>query len=105
MSRSPLLQHLAIVAEQARLLLRCLPLGHQLGGMLEHVLIYVAQRHDFDGRHLDQSQQVDLAVPAAADQPHAPLLFFRVGAGGEGGAQGGSQKISSVHHISVWRTE
>jgi len=69
------------------------------------VLVYVAQRHYFDGRHLDQSQQVNLAVPAAADQPYAPLLFFRVGAGGEGGAQSASQKIASVHHISVWRVK
>ena len=54
------LEHLAIVAVGARLLLRRLPLGHHFRGLGEHLLIDVAQRHDLDRRHLDQAEQSHL---------------------------------------------
>ena len=69
-----LLEHLAVVAVGARLLLRRLARGDHLGGLGQHPLVDVAQRDDLDRRHLDQAEQVALAVPAAADQADALRL-------------------------------
>ncbi len=66
-----LLEHLAVVGEGARSLLRGLPVGDDVGGLGQHLLVDVAQRDDLDRRDLDQPEQVRLAVPAAADQSHA----------------------------------
>ena len=66
-----LLEHLAVVAEGPRLLLRGLARGDDLGGLGQHLLVDVAERDDLDRRHLDQAQQVALAVPAGADQADA----------------------------------
>ena len=63
-----LLEHLAVVGVGARRLLRRLPVGDDLGGLGEHLLVDVAQRDDLDRRDLDQPEQVGLAVPAGADQ-------------------------------------
>ena len=65
------LEHLAVVGVGARSLLRGLPVGDDLGGLGQHLLVDVAQRNDLDRRDLDQPEQVGLAVPAAADQAHA----------------------------------
>ena len=70
-----LLEHLAVVAVGARLLLRGLARGDHLGGLGQHLLVHVAQRDDLDRRDLDQAEQVALAVPAAADQADAPHFW------------------------------
>ena len=49
-------------------------MGDDVGGLGQHLLVDVAERDDLDRRDLDQPEQVALAVPAAADQPH-PLGF------------------------------
>ena len=67
-------EHLAVVGEGPRLLLRSLPLGDQLGRVGEHPLVDVAQRDDLDRGDLDQPEQVDLAVPAGADQADSRRL-------------------------------
>ena len=99
------LEHFAVVAVEPRLLLRRLPGRHQLRGLGEHPLVDVAQRHDLDRRHLEQPQQVALAVPAAADQPDA---FRRLGGEPEGiavdGRQGqrrraGAKELATIHGI------
>ena len=46
-------------------------LGGDLHGLGEHVLVRVAERNDFDGRHLGEPPEVALAIPAGADQAHA----------------------------------
>ena len=61
-------EHLAIIGVGPRPLLRGLPRGDQVGRGGKHPPVDVAQRDDVDRRHLDQAQQVDLAVPAGADQ-------------------------------------
>jgi len=58
----------------ARLLLRRLPHGNNLRRPSEHLLIHVAERDDFNWRNLDQTEQIALAVPAAADEADALLL-------------------------------
>ena len=100
-----LLQHLAVVAVGARLLLRRLPRRDQLGRVGEHLLVDVAERDDFDRRDLDQPEQVALAVPAGADQPD-PLARVREllgvgGRSGQGEGRGGVlDEVSAMHGIA-----
>ena len=67
----------------------------------EHLLIDIAQRHDLDRRNLNETEQIDLAVPAAADQADARRLA--IGEGGVGGlrqsesGRAGGQEITSIH--------
>ena len=85
----PLLEHLAVVGEGARGLLRRLAVGDDLGGLGEHLLVNVAERDDLHRRDLDEPEQVGLAVPARADQ--ADAFRLRGGRGGDvvsGGCQG-----------------
>ena len=49
-----------------------------LGGFRQHLLVHVAERDDFDRRDLDQPEQIDLAVPSAADQADSSGLVIRV---------------------------
>src|SRR5437763_480774 len=64
-------QHLAIIREPPRLLLRGLPLDGPLRRLLQVSLIHVAQRNDLPRRDLHQAEDVGLAVPPAADQADA----------------------------------
>src|SRR5262249_16304395 len=58
-----------------------------VGGLGEHLLVHVAQRHDLDGRDdLDESEQRTLAVPAGADQADPQRLG--VGGGDEVAGEG-----------------
>ncbi len=68
-----LLEHLAVIGVGAGLLLRELARGDDIGRLSEHLLIDVAERDDLDRRDLDQTEQVALAVPAAADETNALL--------------------------------
>ena len=52
------LEHLAIIGERARSLLRSLPAGDDIGGLGQHLLVDVAQRDDLDRRDLDQPKQI-----------------------------------------------
>ena len=72
-----LIEQLLIVLEGARALLRGLALDAHVGALVEQVRVGVAERDDLDvGRHLQQPEQVGLAVPAGADQRDA-LLHVR----------------------------
>ena len=51
-------------------------MGDDVGGLGQHFLIDVTERHNLDRRDLNQTDQVALAVPAAADQPDSLGLFF-----------------------------
>ena len=90
-------EHLAIVAIGARLLLGLLPGRHHVGGLAQHVLIDIAERHDVDRRNLNQPKEVTLAVPTAADQADALLLLRGDGAGRASGQgrvrQSGSARL------------
>jgi hypothetical protein len=94
------LEHLAIVAVGPRGLAGRLPRGHDSGCLGEHVPVHVAQRRHLHRLHLEEPQQVAFAVPAAADQAHAPRP-----AGGTlrgrrryGKTRGGSgQEIAAIH--------
>ena len=70
----PLREHRAVVAVGARRLLRRLPRGDLRGCVGQQLLVDIAERHDFDRRHLDQAEQVALAVPAGSDQPDPQRL-------------------------------
>ena len=63
----------AVIGIDPRPLLRELPGRDEIGGVRHHLLVDVAERHDFDRRDLDEAQEVGLAVPAAADETD-PLL-------------------------------
>ena len=69
----PFLEHLAIIRVSARLLFRELAGGDDFGCLRKHVLIDIAERDDLDRRDLNQTEQVTLAIPAAADQTNALL--------------------------------
>src|SRR6202171_3721201 len=66
------LEHLPVVGVCARFLSGCLTAGDNVGGVREHLLVYIAQRDHFNGSDLDQPKKVGLAVPAAADQADTP---------------------------------
>ncbi len=61
-------QQLPIVSKGAGLFLGGLPRGDDFGRAGQHLLVDITQRHHFDRCHLDQSQQITLAIPTAADQ-------------------------------------
>ena len=69
-----LAEHLAVVVVGAGLLLRGLARGDDLRRAGQHLFVHVAERDHLDRRHLDQPEQVALAVPAAADEADALLL-------------------------------
>ena len=79
-----LLEHLAVVGVGPRLLLRDLAPCDDLGGLGQHLLVDVAQGDDLDRRDLDEPEQVDLAIPARADQADS-LCLRRGGYRGRGG--------------------
>ncbi len=106
-------QHFAIVAVGAWRLFRRLPRRHNSGCFAQLAFIHIAQRNHLYGGHLNESQQIDFAIPSAANQTYA--AFFRLvisgsgsvcaccfgrGAGGKRGASG-SYKFTSVHHNSL----
>src|SRR5205823_13027253 len=64
-----------VVIDPRRLLLR-LPGRDHRGGLGQQRLVHVAERDDLDRRDLKQSDQVDLAVPAGADQAHSFRLLL-----------------------------
>jgi len=72
-----LAKHLAVVLETARLLLRLLPLAHELRGFGEHVLVRITERDDLDRRDLNQPADIALAIPSTADQSDAS--WFSIG--------------------------
>ena len=69
----------------------------------EHRAIHIAERHDLDGRDLNEAEQIGLAVPAAADQPHTAGTCRDSGRDqtrrGEtkGSSGGGVQKLAAIH--------
>ena len=108
------LEHLAVVGERARSLLRGLAVGDDVGGLGQHLLVDVAQRDDLDRRDLDQPEQVALAVPAAADQSHA--LGFPAGRTQSSpcrsrerearGRRAGLEELATIHGVfprMLWR--
>ena len=70
------LQHFAVVAVRPRPLLRRLPGCDHIGALGQHSFIDVAERHHFNRRDLNEPEQIRLAVPASADQPHPPPLLL-----------------------------
>ncbi len=67
-------QHLAVVAVEGGPLFGLLPLANQIGRSRQHVLVHVAQGHDFDRRNLNEAAEVGLAIPAAADKGDPGLI-------------------------------
>ena len=68
------LEHFPIVAIGARLFAGHLAARHHLGGAGKHVFVHVAERDDFDGRDLQEAEEVGFSIPAAADEADALLL-------------------------------
>ena len=64
-----LLEHLAVVGVGPRFLFRGLARRDDFGGLGQHLLVDVAQGDDLDRGHLEEPEQIDLAIPARADQP------------------------------------
>jgi hypothetical protein len=100
-----LLEHPAVVAVGPRLLLRGLAAGHHLGRRGQHLPVHVAEGNDLHRLDLHQADQVDLAVPAGADQAHpAGLAFLRrdgIPAHGRPGQRGGAgaKEITALHGV------
>ena len=69
-----LAEHLAVIVVGAGFLLGSLARGHNVRGPGEHLSVHVTQGDDLHRRHLDQAEQVTLAIPAAADEADALLL-------------------------------
>src|SRR5579875_328771 len=100
-----LLEHVAVVGVGARFLLRFLPASDNLGGIGECLLVHIAKRHDLDGRHLNEAEQIDLAVPAATDQSDTGR-FGPVGesCGKNGSGCRGGDELAAVHkRVSGWK--
>ncbi len=91
-----LAQHFAVVRKEARALVRGLALRDDIGGAVEHVLVDIAERDDFDRRDLNQAQQIGLAVPACADQADS----FGLGLGLQGD-RGSGEELAAVHGLIV----
>ena len=72
------LDEFPVVAVGAGLLLRYLPLADEVGRLGQHLLVHVAQRDDFDRGDLDEPEEVEFAVPSAADHadPEGLSLCF-----------------------------
>ena len=70
------LQHFTVVGVSPWPLLRRLPGRDHIGALGQHALIDVAQRDHFNRRDLNEPEQIRLAVPASADQPHPPPLLL-----------------------------
>ena len=106
-------EHLAVVGVGSGDLARLLTLADEFGGVGEHVGIHIADGDHVNGRNLDQSEHVVLAVPAGADQ--ADAFGFRMDDVHSGGPQGrhgqgrgrGLQKTSAIdveaHDGSLFR--
>jgi hypothetical protein len=101
-----LFEHFAVVAVEAGFLPRPLPGSRQLGRLAEHPLVDVAQGDDLDGRHLEQTEEVALAIPAAADQAH-PFRRFAgeprgVSVEGREGQRrrAGAKELTTIHGIA-----
>ena len=98
-----LLEHLAIVVVEARLLFGALAGGDEIGGLGQHLLVHVAERDDFDRCDLHQTQDVALTVPARADQTDTARLLVGIGssepaAGGKSKSSGGGcEELAAVH--------
>ena len=80
-----LAEHLAVVAEGPRLLLRRLPLGHHLRCFGEHSFVDVAKGDDFDRSDLEETKQIRLPIPARSDHPNALRLVVECGSATGGG--------------------
>jgi len=61
-------EHLAVVGVSAGPFSGFLALADKIGRSSEHVLVHVAERDYFHGRHLNEAAEVGLAIPSAADQ-------------------------------------
>ena len=95
-------EHLAVVPVCARFLSRGLARGNQISRFGQHAFIDIAEGHDFHRGDLDQTKQVALAIPAAANQPDSLFLVgeFRGVVGERGQSQGsgaGFEEFSAVH--------
>jgi hypothetical protein len=90
-----LLEHLAVILINPWALLRSLPRCHDVGGLVQHLRVHVAQRDHLDRFDLNQPQQIHLPVPAGSDQADpSRLAGLRVSQCGRGG---GGEEISSIH--------
>ena len=69
------LQHLAVIVVGARLFLRSWRVATMIGRIGKHLLVDIAKGHDFDGRDLNQAEEVGFAVPAGADQARRGVFF------------------------------
>ena len=87
-----LLQHLAVVRVQPRLLAGLLALSRQFGCGLERATVHVAQPYHLDWIDLDQAEEVDLAVPARAHDS------YFAGSGGGSGARNQQQAAGRGAH-------
>jgi hypothetical protein len=99
-----LLEHGAIVRVRPRLPFGELARGHQVRGVAQHGFVHVAQRDDFNGCHLDQAEEINLAIPAATDEADALLGVAKInGVAGEGGqceCDGGAvKKLAAIHEL------
>jgi hypothetical protein len=64
-------KHGAVVGERARFLVRGLALGHQVRSFRQHAAVYIAERDHLHRRHLNQPEEVALAIPSTADHADA----------------------------------
>ena len=60
-------EHLPVVGIRAGLLARLLAGRGHPGGFPQRPAVDVAQRNDVDRLHLDEAEEIDLAIPARAD--------------------------------------
>jgi hypothetical protein len=99
------LEHLAVVAVKAGVLLLALLAGHdEVGGFFKDLLVHVAEADDVDGGDLHEAEEVVLSVPARADQAGAEGFLICAGdVGGEGAESkaggGGFEKLAAVDGI------
>ena len=101
----PFLQHFPVIAVRARRLAGNLAGGHQIGRVGQHPAVNVAERHDLNRGHLEEPEQITLAVPPAADQADA---FFGTrnflgiiveGTQGQAGCAGDFEKVAAIHFL------
>src|SRR5204863_7092217 len=97
-------EQFAVIAKDRRFLFGRLTGGDEFARGRRRFAVHIAEADDFDGRDLDEMEEIGFAVPTAADERDAERFVFvggeeeRLWCGGSGCSDAdGFEEVSSVH--------